>query len=283
MNSLSRRQFLEDSMLATAAMAAAATASPSVSAQEAGSKSANDTIRHAVIGCRIRGRVHAKEFGGKPGVEVAYVCDPDSQLANELAEAVEKETGKRPQAVQDLRRVFDDKTVDTVSVAAPNHWHALAAIWAMQAGKDVYVEKPVSHNISEGRRMVQVSRKTNRICQGGHQYRSSGANAQAVEYMRQGKLGEVKLARSIVYGGRGSIGEPGAYEVPSGVDYNLFLGPAPMVPLTRKNLHYDWHWVWDPQRGALDNQSAHSLHMPRWARGDAPGALGHQLRRPAGI
>src|SRR5262245_10229918 len=267
MNSLSRRQFLEDSMLATAAMAAAATASPSVSAQEAGSKSANDTIRHAVIGCRIRGRVHAKEFGGKPGVEVAYVCDPDSQLANELAEAVEKETGKRPQAVQDLRRVFDDKTVDTVSVAAPNHWHALAAIWAMQAGKDVYVEKPVSHNISEGRRMVQVSRKTGRICQGGHQYRSSGSNAQAVEYMRSGKLGDVKLARSIVYGGRGSIGEPGTYEVPSYIDYGLFLGPAPLVPLTRKNLHYDWHWVWDTGCGEIGNNNVHSLDICRWGLG----------------
>jgi len=267
MSNLNRRQFLEDSLLAAAAAAAAQAVSSTASADDVSPKSANETIRHAVIGCRIRGRVHAKEFAGKQGVEVTHVCDPDRQLADELSEAVEKQQGRRPKAVQDLRAVFDDKSVDTVSVAAPNHWHALAAIWAMQADKDVYVEKPVSHNISEGRRMVQVSRKTGRICQGGHQYRSSGTNAAAVEYMRQGKLGDVKLARSIVYGGRGSIGELGTYEVPEYVDYNLFLGPAPMVPLTRKNLHYDWHWVWDTGSGELGNNNVHSLDICRWGLG----------------
>jgi predicted dehydrogenase len=267
MSSLSRRQFLEDSMLAAAAVAAAQAAPKIVAAEDAPVKSANETLQHAVIGCRIRGRVHAKEFAGKPGVQVAYVCDPDRDLAEELAEAVEKQQGKRPKAVQDLRAVFDDKLVDTVSIAAPNHWHSLAAIWAMQAGKDVYVEKPVSHNVSEGRRMVQVSRKMNRICQGGTQYRSSGSNAAAVEYMRQGKLGEVKLARSIVYGGRGSIGPLGMYEVPPSVDYNLFLGPAPMVPLTRKELHYNWHWVWDTGNGELGNNNVHSLDICRWGLG----------------
>jgi predicted dehydrogenase len=256
-------------MLATAAAAAAAAAPQVAEADDAPPKSANDTIRHAVIGCRVRGRVHAKEFASKPGVEVAYVCDPDRELADELAEAVEKQQGRRPKAVQDLRTVFDDKTVDTVSIAAPNHWHSLAAIWAMQAGKDVYVEKPVSHNVSEGRRMVQVSRKTARICQGGTQYRSSGSNAAAVEYMRQGKLGEVKLARSIVYGGRGSIGPPGQYEVPASVDYNLFLGPAPLTPLSRRNLHYDWHWVWDTGNGELGNNNVHSLDICRWGLGVA--------------
>src|SRR5262245_58071043 len=209
MSSLSRRQILQDSMLAAASAAAAGAVSRGAIAEDQPPKSANDTIHHAVIGCRIRGRVHAKEFASKPGVEITYVCDPDRDLANELADAVEKQQGRRPKAVQDLRVVFDDKSVHTVSIAAPNHWHSLAAIWAMQAGKDVYVEKPVSHNVREGRRMVQVSRKTGRICQGGTQYRSSGANAAAVEYMRQGKLGEVKLARSIVYGGRASIGASG--------------------------------------------------------------------------
>ena len=137
----------------------------------------------------------------------------------------------------------------------------------MQAGKDVYVEKPVSHNVSEGRRMVQVARKTGRICQGGTQYRSNGAMAEAVEYMRQGKLGEVKLARSIVYGGRGSIGEPGKYEIPASVDYNLWAGPAPMVPLTRPKFHYDWHWVWDTGNGELGNNNIHSLDICRWGLG----------------
>src|SRR6185436_3389683 len=163
--------------------------------------------------------------------------------------------------------VLDDKSVDAVFVATCNHWHALAAIWAMQAGKDAYVEKPVSHNVSEGRRIVQVSRKTGRICQGGTQYRSGGAMAAAVEYMRQGKLGEVKLARSIVYGRRDSIGEPGKYEIPSSVDYNLWAGPTPMSPLTRPKLHYDWHWVWETGNGELGNNNVHSLDLCRWGLG----------------
>lgn len=263
MPSISRRQFLEESMIVAGLAAAAANAVPTLAEDSTPSKSANETIRHAVIGCRIRGRVHAKEFGNKPGVEVAYVCDPDAKLAAELAEAVEKQTGRRPQAVSDLRKVFDDKSVDTVSVATPNHWHALAAIWAMQAGKDVYVEKPVSHNVTEGRRMVQVARKTGRICQGGTQNRSRGDLAAAAQFIRAGKLGEITLARSIIYGGRGSIGPRGKYETPPDVDYSLFIGPAAYVPLTRKNLHYDWHWDWNTGNGELGNNNIHMIDMCR--------------------
>lgn len=166
-----------------------------------------------------------------------------------------------------MRRVFDDKTIDAVFIATPNHWHSLAAIWAMQAGKDAYVEKPVSHNISEGRRIVQVSRKTGRICQGGTQNRSNMALAEAVEYMQAGKLGEVKLARSIVYGRRDSIGSVGSYELPSNVDYNLWTGPAPLSPLTRPKLHYDWHWNWQTGNGELGNNNIHSLDICRWGLG----------------
>src|SRR5207249_4971063 len=191
----------------------------------------------------------------------------DRQLADELADAVDKQQGRRPKAVQDLRVVFDDKTVDTVSIAAPNHWHALAAIWAMQAGKDVYVEKPVSHNISEGRRMVQTARKLGRICQGGTQNRSNGALAEAIRYIHQGKLGEVKLARSIVYGRRGSIGGPGPCEIPASVDYNLWAGPAPMDKLTRPKFHYDWHWFWNTGNGELGNNNIHSTDVCRWGLG----------------
>ena len=169
---VTRRRFFEESLIATAVAAAM----PQIlMADDTAEKSANSTIRHAILGCRIRGKVHAAEFARQDGVEVAYVCDPDETLANELAAAVEKQQGKRPQAVQDLRTIFDDKSVDTVSVAAPNHWHALAAIWAMQAGKDVYVEKPVSHNVVEGRRMIEAVDATGRICQVGTQRRSIGA------------------------------------------------------------------------------------------------------------
>lgn len=259
----SRRQFLEESMIVAGLAAAAANVNQIQADDSAPSKSANETIRHAVIGCRIRGRVHAKEFGTKPGVEVAYVCDPDAKLAAELAEAVEKQQGRRPQMVADMRKVFDDKSVNTVSIATPNHWHALASIWAMQAGKDVYVEKPVSHNVTEGRRMVQVARKTGRICQGGTQNRSRGDLAAAAQYIREGKLGQVTLARSIIYGGRGSIGPRGTYEAPSEVDYNLFLGPAAFLPLTRRNLHYDWHWDWNTGNGELGNNNIHMIDMCR--------------------
>lgn len=191
---MSRRRFLEDSMLATAALATVS-APHAIAAEEPSTGHPSNKVRVAVLGCRIRGKQHVAELAKVPDCEIAYVCDPDRDLAGELATVVEKQQGRAAQAVQDMRRVFDDKTVDAVFIATPNHWHALAAIWAMQAGKDAYVEKPVSHNIGEGRRIVQVSRKTGRICQGGTQNRSNMALAEAVEYMKAGKLGEVKLAQ----------------------------------------------------------------------------------------
>jgi predicted dehydrogenase len=266
MQSVTRRRFLEDSMLAAAAAAAGAT-TLAVRAQEKKPGSANNRIRVAIIGCRIRGKQHAEELAHVSDCEIAYVCDPDRNLAHELSAVVAKRQGTSPKTVPDMRRVFDDRAVDAVFVATPNHWHALAAIWAMQAGKDVYVEKPVSHNISEGRRIVQVARKTGRICQGGTQNRSNGALAAAIDYMKQGKLGEVKLARSIVYGRRGSIGGPGTYEVPANVDYDLWAGPAPMSPLTRPQFHYDWHWFWETGNGELGNNNIHSLDICRWGLG----------------
>lgn len=266
MHSITRRELLEDTMLAVAAAATAAIPQP-VFAEEKPTGSPNNKVRVAVLGCRIRGKQHVAELSRVPDCEIAYVCDPDHDLAGELATVVEEKQGRAPQAVQDMRRVFDDMSVDAVFIATPNHWHALAAIWAMQSGKDAYVEKPVSHNISEGRRIVQVSRKTGRICQGGTQNRSNMALAEAVEYMQAGKLGDVKLARSIIYGGRGSIGPKGNYELPGNVDYNLWAGPAPLSPLTRKNLHYDWHWDWQTGNGELGNNNIHSLDICRWGLG----------------
>lgn len=267
MREVTRRRFLEESMIATASGLAAGSVGPSLMAEEAAVTSPNEKLRHAVIGCRIRGRVHGQEFAGRHGVEVAYVCDPDSQLADELATAVEKQQGRRPVAIQDLRKIFDDKSIDTVSIAAPNHWHALAAIWAMQSGKDVYVEKPVSHNVAEGRRIVQVARKTGRICQAGTQNRSRGDLAAAAQYIRDGKLGQVTLARSIIYGGRGSIGPKGKCNIPSHVDFNLWLGPGTQETLTRPTFHYDWHWFWDTGSGELGNNNIHMVDICRWMMG----------------
>jgi predicted dehydrogenase len=221
----------------------------------------------AIIGCGIRGKQHARELARFANCDIAYVCDPDRDRAAEVAALIVEQKRAAPKAVQDLRAVFDDKSVNAVFIATCNHWHALAAIWAMQAGKDAYVEKPVSHNVSEGRRIVQVARKTGRICQGGTQNRSNAALAAAIDYMRAGKLGEVKLARSIVYGRRGSIGGPSKCEIPASVDYNLWAGPAPKIPLTRAKFHYDWHWVWDTGNGELGNNNIHSLDICRWGLG----------------
>jgi predicted dehydrogenase len=266
MSKLTRRQFFEESLLATAATAAAS-AVISTRGEEQPNVSPNDKITVAIIGCGIRGKQHAQELVRLPECEIAYVCDPDRDRAAELVRQIAKANRPEPKPVQDLRAVLDDKSVNAVFIATPNHWHALAAIWAMQAGKDVYVEKPVSHNITEGRRIVQTARKLKRICQGGTQNRSNRALAEAIKYIHEGKLGDVKVARSIVYGRRGSIGGPGHYEVPPNVDYNIFCGPAPMSPLTRPNFHYDWHWFWETGNGELGNNNIHSTDICRWGLG----------------
>lgn len=265
---ITRRRFFEESLFAAAAAAAVTNLAQAAPAESAKRVGPNDIIQHAVLGCRIRGKAHAAEFGKQPGVAIAYVCDPDLDLAETLADAVEKQSGKRPKVVQDLRKIFDDTSINTVSVATPNHWHVLAAIWAMQAGKDVYVEKPVSHNIVEGRRMVDTAHKLGRICQGGTQNRSVGPLHAAAEHIRAGKLGEVKLARSIIYGARGSIGPKGTTcEIPPKMDLNLWLGPAVQEKIARPKLHYDWHWVWDTGNGELGNNNIHMVDICRWLLG----------------
>ena len=266
MTTITRRQFLEDSILAAAAVATASIPNP-LRAAEQRPVGANDKISVAIIGCGIRGKQHASELAKLADCDIAYVCDPDRDRAAEVASDLAAKSRPQPKAVQDLRVILDDKSVAAVFIATPNHWHALAAVWAMQAGKDVYVEKPVCHNISEGRRIVQAARKLGRICQGGTQNRSNGALAEAIKYMHDGKLGEVKLARSIVYGRRDSIGGPGQYEIPASVDYNLFAGPAPMSPLTRPKFHYDWHWFWNTGNGELGNNNIHSTDICRWGLG----------------
>src|SRR5436190_7533637 len=206
MSNITRRKFLEDSVLAAAAAASIPT--PLLAAEKR-AVSANDKITVAIIGCGIRGKQHAGELARLSDCEIAYVCDPDRDRAAEVAADLVAKKRPEPKTVQDLRVILDDKSVAAVFIATPNHWHALAAVWAMQAGKDVYVEKPVSHNISEGRRIVQVARKLDRVCQGGTQNRSNGALAEAIKYIHDGKLAEANLARSIVYGRRRSIGGPG--------------------------------------------------------------------------
>ncbi len=264
MNDFNRRRFFEDSVMA----AAAVSLPTALVAAESSAVSANEKITAAIIGCGIRGKAHAQELAKMSDVDIAYVCDPDLDRADEVgALLTEKLDRPLPKKIQDLRLALDDKSVDVVFIATPNHWHALASIWAMQAGKDVYCEKPVCHNVSEGRRIVQTARKYDRICQSGTQNRSRGALAAAVKYMHEGKLGEVKLARSIVYGGRGSIGGPETCNMPPHCDYNLWAGPAPLTELTRPKFHYDWHWFWDTGNGEIGNNNIHSLDICRWGLG----------------
>jgi predicted dehydrogenase len=260
MTRLTRRALLEESLLAMAATATMPVAR--VLGEEKSSQSPNERLSVAVIGVRGRGGDHIRAFAARPDCQVTYVCDVDREIGPRVA-AKASTAGKPVKFVEDMREIFDDKSVDIVSVATPNHWHSLAAIWAMQAGKDVYVEKPVSHNVSEGRRMIQVSRKYNRICQGGTQHRSAGHNREAARYVKEGKLGEIKLARTAMYRPRRTIGPAGQYEAPASVNYNLWAGPAPMAPITRKSFHYDWHWLWDYGNGELGNNSIHAIDLLR--------------------
>ena len=264
MRRLSRRLFLEETLLAAATVSAGSSRLLIAADQAEQSKSPNERLSVAVIGVRSRGGDHAKAFDSRDDCVISYICDADTAIG----ENVTAQFKSKPKFVQDMRRIFDDKSVDIVSIATPNHWHSLAAIWAMQAGKDVYVEKPLSHNISEGRRMVQVARKYNRICQGGTQYRSTGSNHAAAQYIREGKLGQVKLAHVCTYRSRTSIGPAGQYSPPPTVDYNLWAGPAPMeLPVRRKSFHYDWHWFWDWGGGELANNSVHPVDAMRMVVG----------------
>jgi predicted dehydrogenase len=266
--SVSRRQFLEDSMFATTlALAGGSLAQAAAKDEKKQATSPNERLNVAIIGVNGRGKSHMAGFGKRKDTLVTIICDADEEVGMARVAEQEKIQGVRPKFVRDMREVFDDKSIDIVSTATPNHWHALVSIWAIQAGKDVYVEKPVSHNVSEGRRIVEAARKYNKICQTGTQCRSSQGTIDAIEFLKAGKLGEVKLARGLCYKSRGSIGERGTYDVPASVDYNLWAGPAPMSPLTRKKFHYDWHWQWETGNGDLGNQGIHQMDVARWGLG----------------
>jgi len=268
MSQQSRREFLEQSMFAAAAAAIGGRSTRAAAATPNQPKSSSEQLKVACIGVNGRGGSHLKHFGERLDCRVGVIVDVDEAVGRRNIQAFEKQYGYAPQYERDLRKMLEDKTIDIVSIATPNHWHALAAIWAIQAGKDVYVEKPVSHNVSEGRRIVQAARKHGRIVQTGTQSRSAPGMRAAIEYMRSGKIGDVQLARGLCYKLRPSIGPKGTYEVPKTVDYNLWLGPAPQRPSPRRRFHYDWHWFWDYGNGDLGNQGIHQMDICRWGLGE---------------
>lgn len=225
---------------------------------------ANDRINAAVLGVNSRGRSHIDGFMSLDNVTVAALCDPDERVLAARAEEFEKRYGKKVKAVKDLRTVFEDRDVDVVGIATPNHWHSLATIWACQAGKDVYVEKPASHNVWEGRKMVEAAQKYNRIVQNGVQLRSSPAIQEAVRLLREGVIGNVYMARGLVFRWRPDIGNKGTEPTPDYLDYDLWLGPAQHRPFSRDHVHYNWHWTWEFGNGDIGNQGTHQTDMCLW-------------------
>jgi predicted dehydrogenase len=261
MDSSSRRGFLKTS---TAAIAGAAVlAVPAVARAAAG---ANDRIRVAVVGLGGRGRrshCGALLELAKENVEIAALCDCDENRLNQTADELEKRTGERPATFVEERKLLDDKSIDAVSLATPNHWHALETIWACQAGKDVYVEKPGSHNIFEGRKAVEAARKHNRIVQHGTQCRSSEKIREGIQKLKEGVIGQVYMARGLAFkrraGGRNQIGP-----VPKGVHWDLWLGPAPEAPFNGLAFHR-WRFLKEYGNGEIGDQGVHQLDIIRWA------------------
>ncbi len=228
---------------------------------------ANDRVRIAVVGIRGRGGSHIRGFGKLPDVEVAAICDiDDSVIANRLGDMAKWNIPK-PAVFKDVRKLLEDKSIDAISIATPNHWHSLMGIWGCQAGKDVYVEKPCSHCWWEGYQLVNAARKYNRIAMHGTQGRSAGGYIEGVRKLREGVIGDVYLSRGICFKWRNTIGIAKPEPVPAGVDYDLWTGPAPLKPFTKNRFHYNWHWIWDTGNGDVGNQGVHEMDQARWALG----------------
>jgi len=254
----SRRNFIKNTTVASSATFLA----PSIiSASVFG---ANDRINASVLGINGRGKNHISSLMKQKNVQVVNLCDPDMNLLTARQKEFKNKYKKDVSLEQDLRRVMDNKDIDVVSIASPNHWHSLSVIWACQAGKDVYVEKPGSHNIFEGRKMVEAAQKYDRIVQHGVQLRSSPAINEAIGLLRDGYIGNVYMARGLVFRWRGDIGDKGFSSVPNGLDYDLWTGPAPKRPFTKNLVHYNWHWHWDYGNGDVGNQGIHETDLCMW-------------------
>lgn len=285
MRQITRRQF-------NVGTAAAVTVASGVhsSLAAAAQPGPNEKLGVVVAGLNGRGQSHVDGFHHDPRCEIRAVVDVDSDVAERAATSVQRKQGSRPKVYANITEALDDASLDIVTVATPNHWHALIGVWAMQAGKDVYVEKPISHNVHEGRALVAAAKKYGRMFQTGTQCRSSKGVQQLIEFVQSGGIGEVKLARGLCYKRRKSIGALGDYKVPGVVDYDLWSGPATFTEpkLTRPRFHYDWHWQRHYGNGDSGNQGPHQTDVARWGLGlerhpnaivTYAGRLGYQAER----
>jgi predicted dehydrogenase len=250
----SRREFI-------AAGAALAVAGP------ARADAAQDRIGVGVIGCGGMGSSHARTLAGRKDVRIAWVCDPDAQRSGSTAKSVEKASGEAPKTAKDLRQVLDDKAVDAVWIATCDHWHAPAAILAADAGKHVYVEKPCSHNLREGRLMIEAARRNRKVMQVGTQRRSNEMAREGIKALREGVIGEVLVAKVWNSQLRRNIGKGKPAEPPANLDYDLWTGPAPLRPFQSNLLHYNWHWFYDFGTGDIGNDGVHQIDVARWGLG----------------
>src|SRR5438874_3176839 len=229
---------------------------------------ANDRLNIAIVGLGGRGTNHLNIYSRLAEARVAGLCDVD-QAAREKAQAtLVKNTSEKAKEFEDMRAVFADPTVDAVSIATPNHWHALATIWACKAGKDVYCEKQAAYNIHEAMQMLKVSRDTKKMLQIGSQHRSLPYKIKVMEALQQGLIGKIYMTKGLCFKRRPSIGHAENEPTPPGVNWDLFLGPAPMRPFNRLRFKYNWHWFWDTGNGDIGNQGVHEMGIARWGLGD---------------
>ena len=252
---MNRRYFLMGAAAAAGQLAVKGLASP------------NDTVRIACVGVRGQGNSHIHQYLKMPNVEIAAICDIDEAVLNQRLSEVQAKSGKRPAGYADIRKLLEDKSIDAVSIATPNHSHTLQTVWSCQAGKDVYIEKPCSHDLFESRQIVAAARKYGRLVQHGTNSRSGPAVQEAVQKMRDGLIGEVYMCRGLCFKWRDTIGRKPAEAVPAGVNYDLWQGPAQEHPFTRNRFHYNWHWFWDYGNGDMGNQGIHEMDICRWGLG----------------
>jgi predicted dehydrogenase len=266
MNKFSRRKFLKTSALVAGALAFSARSW----AQVAG---ANSDVRVAILGLNGRGKAHVTSLSAIKGVRIVALCDPDTAVLDKAK--TQKGIDPSIKTYTDLRELFASPDVDAVTIATPNHWHSLAGIWACQAGKDCYVEKPVSHNVWEGRQLAAAAKKYHRVVQAGMQIRSGEGMQEAHEWIRAGNLGKIVCSRGLCYKRRDSIGKTtGPQEIPATINYDVWSGPAPILPSRRNSkkngpVHYEWHWFWPYGNGDVGNQGIHQMDVARWFLGES--------------